>query len=174
MQEPGLACSECSDWSPSLPSTGSPLPEQPRPLCTLQHCSTGPAVSISDQPGDGTGDNHKRDGRHLIRRRHSPSAPGAALICPAHAETCSTSTAARRTSDPDLTLAVSSGLRRSNAVRLINALNMTDTICCEPSHRPAPPLAHCWPTLLLDFSDIFSVAMRFVCPECRARCWERI
>ena len=68
----------------------------------LQHCR--PAVSISNRPGKrGLVTITKRDGRHLIRRRHSPSARGAAVNRAAvHAATCSTSTAALRTSDPDL------------------------------------------------------------------------
>ena len=73
--------------------------------------------------------------------------------------------------DPDLV--VTSGLRRSNA--LINVLNMTDTIQSDYRVTGSLLTASCWPTLLPDFSDIFSsAAMRFVCPECRALgCWER-
>ena len=63
---------------------------------------------------------------------------------------------------------MSSGLRRSNAVRLINALNMTDTICCEPSHRPPPPELTAGLLCCLIFLTFFSVAMRFVCPESAA------
>ena len=102
-----------------------------------------------------------RDHRHLIRRIHSPQALQLILSC--SLQHCST--------DPDLV--VTSGLRRSNA--LINVLNMTDTIQSDYRVTGSLLTASCWPTLLPDFSDIFSsAAMRFVCPECRALgCWER-
>ena len=102
VQESGPACStvlQCSDWSLS-PSTGSPLAAQAFVYSAVSAAGRVYQSVIRRWAGD----NHQERSETSDTQK-TFSLQALQLILPVHAVTCST--------DPDL--AVTSGLRRSNA-----------------------------------------------------------